>query len=204
MSLPDLASLEDVADRLGRDLTVDEQRIVTRLLTDASAAVRLYTGQDFSLVTDDVVTLRIRNGKARLPQRPVVAVTSATFAAITGTQTPAFFWFDGIQTIILNPNVPDLFGWEPFRFDVPTVRVTYTHGYTTDELPPALVGLVVQIVGRALGTELINSGIRQESIDNYQYALGSAGAAGGFGLLPAEKDALDRFRRQGGVVQVGP
>lgn len=211
--MTDLATLTDLEDRLGRNLTVDEQRIATRLLADASAAVRLYTGQQFTLEVDeqdppesvpDVVKLKVRNGKVRLPQRPVLSVDSVTVTALDLTETPVLFLWDGIETLTLNPNVPDSFAWEPFRCDVTVVTVTYTHGYAAGQLPSALTALVVQIVGRALGAELIQTGIVSENIAGYSYQLGSAAAAGGFGLLPAEKDALDAFRRVGGFVQVGP
>lgn len=209
--MTDLATLTDLEDRLGRNLTVDENRVATRLLADASAAVRLYTGQQFTLDLDedddpipDVVKLKVRNGKLRLPQRPVVEVSGVTMIALDLTETPVLFTWDGIETLTLNPTVPDAWAWVPFRTDQDVVTVTYTHGYPAGELPAALVGLVVQIVGRALGAELIQTGITNEAIAGYSYGLGSAAAAGGFGLLPAEKDALDMFRRVGGFVRVGP
>lgn len=204
MPLPDLATLQDLQNRIGRDLTVEETRLASTLLRDASAAVRLYTGQTFTRVVDDAHPIRVRNGRVKLPQRPAISVASVTATALDQTLAPIIFWWDGLQTIILNPNVPNWFAWEPFRHDVYTVIVTYTHGYADGELPPALVGLVTQITGRALGTELIQSGITTESIAGYSYGLGAAAAAGGFGLLPAEKDALDHFRRVTGSVTVGP
>lgn len=205
MSFPDLASLDDLEVRLNRNLTPDQQGLAAQFLSDASAAVRLYTGQTFTQVVDDVVRLKFRNGKVRLPQRPVTAVTAVTATAWDGSETPVLWrWWDGLQDVTVFPNVPNFFAFEPFRTDVTNVTVTYTHGYEADELPPALVGIVVQVVGRALGTDVIQTGITQESIGGYSYSLGAAAAAGGFGLLPAEKDMLDVFRRVGGAVTVGP
>lgn len=209
--LPDLAQLVDIEDRIGRNLNVTEQRIASTVLHDASTSVRLYTGQQFTQPVDSdgnpvpsVVKLKVRNGKVRLSQRPVISVDAATATAFDQTEQPIFFWWDGIQTVILQPNVPNFFAWEPFRVDVNTVTMTYHHGYPTDELPPALVGIVAQIVGRALGKSLIDTGLTQETIEGYSYNLGSAAAAAGFGLLPAEKDALDKFTRSASVATVGP
>lgn len=211
--MTDLATLTDVEDRIGRNLTVDEQRIATRLLADASAAVRLYTGQQFTLDLDDqdppepipdVVKLKVRNGKVRLPQRPVVEISTVTYTAADLTETTLTYTYNGIQTLNVIPSaIYALDDWYPCA-TIDVVTVTYTHGYPAGELPAALVGLVVQIVGRAMGSELIDSGLTAENIAGYGYTKGSAAAAGGFGLLPAEKAALDMFRRVGGYVQVGP
>lgn len=204
MSLPALANLDDLEERLGTTLTSEQQSIATRLLSDASARVRQYTGQVFTKVVDDVVSLRINRGVARLPQRPVIAVTNTTARAFDGTQVPTYFQWDGQQSVRAYPQVPNVFAFQPFTVDVDWVTVTYTHGYEDGELPPTLVGIVVQVAGRALGTDLLQSGIQQEAIAGYSYALGAAAAAGGFGLLPAEKEVLDDFKRQASVVTVGP
>lgn len=205
MPLPDLATLEDVEARLGSRID-DEQRarIAAALLRDASAAVRLYTGQTFTQVVDDVVMVRVRNGVGRLPQRPVTAVTAATARAFDGSQIPTWFQWDGVQAVRAYPQVPNVFAFEPFTVDLAWITVTYTHGYPDGELPPALVGIVAQIVGRALGTDLLQSGVQSETIAGYSYTLGAAAAAGGFGLLPNEKSALDYFRRQASATTVGP
>ena len=43
-----------------------------------------------------------------------------------------------------------------------------------------------------------------ETIAGYSYTMGAVGAAGGFGLLADEREILDRYRRKGGFVQIGP
>lgn len=193
--MADLATTTDVMDRLGRNLTATEALKVDALLVDASASVRSYTHQVISLVVDDVAQVPVRNGKMRLPQRPVISVASVNNAAAA----PLYYQWLGNDTIAVGPTGINPFGWEPFRNVVNTVEVVYTHGY--DPVPDDIVGIVCQIVLRALGREPTDAAITSESIQGYSYSLGLTGAAGAFGLLQAEKDILDSYTRVGGQIQ---
>lgn len=189
--MANLATLADVLDRLGRDLADDEISRVEGLLADASAAVRLYTGQDF---TRSERTVRLRpNGKAiTLTQRPVASVS--TVADVEGNDVP--FQWDGLDRVYVWPSV---FEWERnFPVCLPTVvDVTYTGG--TVAVPAAIKAVVVQMVTRALGVKADEAGLQQESIAGYSHAFGAAAAAGGVGLMNDERAVLDKYRRVGGV-----
>lgn len=198
MSVAPLATLADIVQRLGRDLTAAEAIRVEALSRDASASVRNYMRQDISAATS-TVRLRVRGTKVRLPQRPVTAVT--TVANVNGGPIMFSAW-EGFDTITISSNLLDTFAWEPFRYGIAAVDVTYTHGW--DPVPDDIVGVVCSIVLRALGREPVDAGITSESIAGYSYQLGSAAAAGGFGMLQAEKDVLDTYGRVGGRVDTMP
>src|SRR5688500_2155419 len=86
-----LATVEDVECRSGRTLTDAERDRLDCLLADASAAVRAYTGQQFTLATTPA-RLKVKGGKVRLPQSPVSAVTDVD--SVTATAL-AFTWYGG-------------------------------------------------------------------------------------------------------------
>lgn len=176
-----LATVDDVAARLGRDLTAEEELRAETLVVDVSAAVRSYAGQTFSAETT-TARLRVRSGTIRLPQRPVVDVTEV--ADLDGNDIE-FTWYHG-DTLTLT-GIPTN-GW---------VDVTYEHGW--EELPADIVAVVCQIVGRALGMPADQGGYQSETIGSYSYAVGAAAAAGSTGMMNDERAALDRYRRIGGT-----
>ncbi len=182
-----LATLEDVECRMGRTLTEAEADRLGCLLDDASAAVRAYTGQYFTVATT-TARIKAKGGAIRLPQRPVIAVTSV--ANTTGT-TLLHTWDAGQQvwlsSSMLVVNGPSYHGRRPQYVDV-----TYTHGYAT--VPADIVAVVAQMAGRALGTTPAEGGVQSETIGGYNYSLGAAAAAGGLGMLPAERSVLDRYK----------
>lgn len=190
--MADLATSADVAARLGRDLTPVETIKIPALLQDASASVRNYTHQYIEQVIDDTVTLRVRNARIRLPQRPVTAVS-------LGAGPPGSFQWLGDDKIFVGSSIPDTFGWEPWRYGIRAVTVTYTHGY--NPIPDDIIGVVCSIVMRALGREPTDAGMTSESIQGYSYTIGVVGAAGALGLLNSEMAILDAYCQVGGNVQ---
>lgn len=174
-----LVTIDDIAARLGRDLTDSEEIRAEALVVDVSAAVRAYTGQTFS-AEETTRRLHTRAGIVRLPERPVNSVTAV--ADLDGNDIE-FTWYSGdTLTIAASPTS----GW---------VDVTYSHGW--EELPADIVAVVCQIVGRALGTPADEGAYQQESIGNYSYTIGPAAAAGATGMLNDERAVLDRYRRVG-------
>lgn len=185
-----LATQDDVEARLGRSLTLAESSRLDGLLIDGSAAVRRYVPQDFTEATT-TDRLRVRNGRVTLPQRPVTAVSAVN--SITGD--PVLYTWEGFDSIATSPNVPDTFAWVPWVNGIKAVDVTYTHGF--NPIPDDIIGVVCSIVMRALGRDPIDAGLTSESIQGYSYSLGAAGAAGALGMLQAEKDILDAYKREG-------
>jgi len=70
-----LASAEDVAAVLGRDLTFDEYGKVDAILLKASELFRRESGQQFT-AGSSVARIKVNGGTAYLPQRPVVEIES--------------------------------------------------------------------------------------------------------------------------------
>lgn len=191
-----LATIDDFINRLGRLPSDAEFLRAEALLEDASASVVLYTGQSFERATT-TTRLRVRNGRLRLPQRPVNSVDSV--ADVNGN-TVSFTW-DGADVVCVASNL-DSFGWEPWASPINAVDVTYDHGY--DEIPPGVVAVVCQIAARALGRPPDTTGIQQEAIAGYSYTVGAAAAAGAAGMMTDERAVLDRYRRVGGTAWVSP
>lgn len=209
--LESLASIADLEDRLGRELTDAEARRAPALLRDASALVRSYCRQGFDLVEDDSVTLRPIGDRLKLPQRPVVAVTSVS---VVGGRDDApdmalggWLW-DGLDEVQVGAvgwglaiqwDLEFYSGWEPG-----TYKVVYDHGYATT--PDDVVAVVCGMVNRVLTSPTMVEGLTSERIGQYGYQFAqfpggqSPGAA--VRLTQSDKDALADagYRRRTGVI----
>ena len=192
-----LATTADVEDRLGRSLTSAETDRIDGLLADASATVRTYTGQQFTKATT-TDKLRIRRGVIRLPQLPVEEVT----AVVDANGNAIAYTFDGIDRLQVGTNVLDSFSFVPWRTPLNVLTVTYEHGY--DDIPDDIVAVVCSIASRSLGVNPTAAAVTQEAVGPFSHSIGSIGAAGAIGFLPAERETLDRYRRVGGFVITGP
>jgi hypothetical protein len=204
MSLEPLASPTDVEARVGRSFTTDERAQVARLLLDASAKFRQRSTQRFTPGTS-TVKLKVNGCRARLPQRPVTAVTSVVNLA--GLTVP-FTWLAGTDELLLADLSSSLYSFEyvPFRVAPSAIVVEYDHG--SEEVPDAVVGVVCQLAARAFGRSAEQAGITQENIDGYSYStLGAAGAAaasGAFGMLASELEVADAYRRSSSPIATLP
>lgn len=187
-----LATLDDLNRRLKTVVASSDVVRADSILTDVSASVRRFCGQDFTQATT-TDRLAVRRGRVRLPQWPVTAVSAV---ADINANPVLFSWVDG-DIVTLSQNL-DSFTFEPWSNGFTHVDVTYTHGYAI--LPDDIVGIVCQIAARVLGSPPEQSGKQSEEIGDYSYSLGAAAAAGPVGLLPAEREALTAFRRPGAAV----
>lgn len=194
-----LATSDDVSERLGRALTTEESAKIEALILDASSAVIAYTGQTFGL-HETTALLPIRNGAIRLPLRPVTAISAVEDG---NGNTLSFAWISGDSTISLL-SAGYLNEWELNILPgtrVGKAAVTYTHGYYP--IPDDVIGVVCQIVGRALGSPMDEADvIVSESITNYSYSERSTSSVGWFSLQPDEKLILDRYRVLAGPIPV--
>lgn len=196
MALDPLATTDDLAVRLGRDLTETEVAQAEALIAGASARVRTYTGQDFTVVEDDTVQVKVRNGVARLPQRPVTAVAGVEDLN-DNTVTHTWLNDDRVQVGVTALN---WFEVEPYRNALLEVVVTYTHGY--EEIPSDVVDVVCSMAARSMARGPDSGAIQSESIAGYSYSLGATAAAGTVGLLNDERAALDVYRRRGTAIRI--
>ncbi|MFD7516084.1 hypothetical protein ACFV85_14955 [Streptomyces niveus] len=205
-AVADLATEQDLADRLGRDLTEEEQARAPALLADASALVRDFTRQDLTAVADDPIILRPVGMMLRLPQRPVTAVTFVAAVGADGTTTGALTgWsWDGRDKVDLSCATPAgswPLGWRGPGPD--TYRVIYSHGYTP--VPPGVLAVVCAMVLRTLLSPSMTAGMVAERIGAYNYQLQQGGGAPGATVVmtAADEKAIARWGpRRAGMIQV--
>lgn len=209
MSLPDLATLDDVSAILQRDLTQQEETYVARLLSQASALVRSWTRQTISQVVDDVVTLPGNwSNVLELPQRPVASVKSVL---INGATSPSTSWklVDNRLFLSTGPYQPD-YGAMPFQgpmlwgpagstygpqatgatWQGPSaqVTVTYTHGYS--DTPADITNVVAGMVALAVASPV---GVNMEKLGGYQVAY-TRSEGGSMAIQEADKAILKKYR----------
>jgi len=191
MPLDDLARVEDLEERLGRELDPAEHTRAAALLRDASGAIRVATGQ---LITRATSTWRVR-ARSRdllLAQRPVAEVTSVT--RVSDSSDVAFVW-DGLQTVCLSaPASYDVFE----RDNGPSivVDVEYVHGYEAP-LPDPIVTVCADAALRAFTVPVDDAGVSQVSLGSYSESRSVTSqewaAAGAVTILQAELDLLAPF-----------
>lgn len=210
--LQPLATPQDLADLLGRDLTDTELARAGALLRAASAKIRAYTGQDFDLVEDDEIVLRPVGVHLRLPQRPVTAVTSVTVvggAGLPDVLLPSGLWqWDGVDVVELFPLDADVWlslptDWTMYgQYGPDTYKVKYTHGYATT--PDDVVAVCCDMVLRTLTSPTTAAGLVQETIGSYSYQYGQGPGAqspgAGVKMTDDDRDALKRYRRTASTV----
>lgn len=195
VGLPPLVSVADVLTRLPDGVTVDAAR-VGALARDVSAAVRSYTKQDFT-VRESVGKVRPVGYRLKLPQAPVVAVTSVAVRLPGGSGTtplPGWYWDGSNEVWLLNEsqviNLPEELG-EVLAWQTPMCHVTYTHGY--EQTPDDVVGVVCSALVRVV-TAPGGGGVVSEAVGEYSYRLSDAAVQGPMMLTQAEKDALSSYR----------
>lgn len=177
-----LATLEDVVEALGRDLTSSEAAQVDAKLKQASGLFRKEARQIFTQARS-TRRLKVDGGEVRLPESPVVAVHS-----VTDDEGYAIEWCE-------------LFG---VAFRVPLrshrfVRVDFTHGYDAEEIPELVVTTVAAAVARVFDTDTrARAGLSQFQESTGPFSEGGTFAAWAVGgevtLSPAELDTARSFR----------
>lgn len=196
--LDTLATIDDYTDRYGSVADGSVLVLVQRLI-DASAAVRSYTGLQFT-AGETTQVLRVVAGKVRLPQRPVVSVDAVDGILADNSRTTLVGWtFDGIDQLAVGSqsfvlNLPE--AWYDTDNPFTTVEVTWTYGY--DEIPADIVAIVCAAAGRAINAP---SGVISETIGSYSYRLADDEGAGPIGFSTPERGILDRYRRRQAALQ---
>lgn len=199
MSLPPLATQEDLEAALQRTLDPAQAALA---LKRASARVRKYARQTFSLVENDTIELPGRSRVLRLPQRPLVlddmhlltvtelfGITDVEYTAIEGRD------YTRIGTELTRGEAwwapTRLMGWpwlRPQGIWADRVRVTYSHGY--DEVPDDVEDIVLDLAAMNLTNP---KNLRAEAVDDYSVTY-AAETIGGALLTQDHKDALRGYR----------
>lgn len=201
-----LANVSDLADRLGRPLTAGEEARGMALLADASALVRMFTGREFTRTDDDTVVVRAQQGEIRLPQRPVIDVTSVIAIGAGGAPNlPATGWqWDGIDIIRTSTespaiNMPELWYDDDFTAYPGTFRVVYSHGEA--EVPADVVAVVARMALRTLTAPTVAGGVTGETIGPYTYRTDGTGAGTAVAMTEDDRKMLELagYRRKSGM-----
>ncbi len=188
-----LATIEDVKAVMARSLTDEDVRRMPRLLDIASARVRTFTGIDFARATT-TTRLRVRNGRVRLPQPNVSAVS----AVADVNANPVTFTWDAGRVVDCNPTLLNEFEINLRRARLQWVDVTYTHGY--DPVPADVVGVVCDMVAVALDAPPENGGLQSSTVgpwtDTYRASYP------GVMLTQTMKDTLTNYMTPVGTASI--
>lgn len=202
-----LASTTDLEARMGRPLAPSEYPRAEALLDDASALVRDYTNQDFSRTDNDTAVLRAQQGEIRLPQRPVLDVTSVVALGAGGApDLPIVGWeWDGldiVRTLTVSPviNLPEVWIEDDLDAYPGTYRVTYSHGAAV--VPAAVVAVIAAMALRTLTAPSIMGGVTGETVGPYSYRTDGSGVGTAVTMNDADRRALVRYRRTSGMSMV--
>lgn len=196
---PALATQADLEDALQRTLDPGQAAMALRR---ASARVRRFCRQAFTLVENDQVTLPGGGRILRLPQRPVVVddthpLTVIEMFGITDQPYEALEHRDYTRVgSELTRGEPwwaptRLMGWpwlRPQGVWAQRVQITYSHGYT--EVPDDVLDVVLDLAQMNLTNP---QGLRSESIDDYSRTF-AAETIGGAQLTAEHKEALRQYR----------
>lgn len=206
--MPDLATIEDLEARLGRDLTDAEAAKAPAMLADASALLRDYCRRDFTSNTNEIIELRPVGDTLKLPNRPVLTVDQVEQIGTAGTpdrvMTAGEWEFDGIDRITVHTWCPPATTGVLGSY-AGTYRVQYDSGGT---VPPFIVSRCCKIVFRALLAPTVAEGLVQERIGQYAYQYGQAPGEASPGvvveLTKADEKALAKagYRTSAGTVQL--
>jgi hypothetical protein len=141
--------------------------------------------------------LRVRDGRVRLPHRPVTAVSSVSTVGDDGAPlaTIAGWTFDGIDTVRVD-GISGIINLAEDALTSGTVSVTFTHGYAA--VPADVKEVALSVAHRIYSNP---GGLRQESVGAYSATFGTQEV--GTTLYAAEKLILDRYRKTTGTARIG-
>jgi len=206
---PNLATEDNIVDRLGRNLNQIEAARVTAMLADGSAIIRRYARNDFMFKNEDYIEIVADSGRIVLPGRPIYSVDAVTWkSGLASIPDIPVIWFifDGVDTITIPEprdssiiNLPAM--WYSVGFYSSTFGITHTHGYQV--VPDDIVGLLCSAIISELSTPTMSATLQSEAIGAYSYSMRRRALGGGlyaalldFGM----QDLLQDYRRKRGTI----
>jgi hypothetical protein len=207
VTLPPLATQDDLEAALQRTLDPAQAALALRR---ASARVRKYARQTFTLVENDTIELPGRSKILRLPQRPLLIDDThlLTVTELFGITDVEYECLQGRDYTRIGTELTRgeawwaptrLMGWpwlRPQGIWADRVRVTYSHGY--DDVPDDVTDIVLDLAAMGLTNPQM---LRSEGIDDYTRTF-AAETIGGAQLTQDHKDALRPYR--GGAFNAKP
>ena len=209
MSLPPLATLADIAGRLGRPLTDTEAVRAPFLLTDASSQIRRYCRRDFLLHAQETDVFRAHDSEITLPDKTTTFVYSVTAIGSDfggGIDLPdipvTFFTFDGVDKIRIDLGLGFIINlaavwWEDDVYPQ-TFRVVRDYGYA--EYPDEVTAVCATAVIGVLTAPTMAAGLIGETAGPYSYRMERSGGGTGVALTQADLASLKDFRMTTGTV----
>lgn len=177
--------------------SIDTSR-ATILLDVATAAIKAYTNQTLSRVTNDTVILPGNHTNTlELPERPVISIGAVSIGDTALTVDSDFVW-DGrsgllrgtaVSGVLVINDGPLVSGTGDWGGPGAQVSVTYTHGFAT--IPDDIKGVCLALAARSLQSP---DGVNSETIGSYSVSYSRTGGA--VSLLDEERRLLDRYRRR--------
>ncbi|WP_190172899.1 hypothetical protein [Streptomyces mirabilis] len=150
----------------------------------------------FSRVDNETLTARAQQGEIRLPQRPVLDVTSVVAVGAGGApDLPVVGWqWDGldiVRAISDSPviNMPERWYEEDLDAYPGTFRVTYSHGAA--EIPADIVAIVARMALRTLTAPTVAGGVTGETIGPYSYRTDGTGIGTAVAMTDEDRKELD-------------
>lgn len=179
------ATAGDLAARLNREFTSEEETWIGTLLEDASTYLRTVIGQQVYPQTATTFDEWPTAGRVDLPQWPIVEIGSVKRdgAEIDYDYRPGYLTVSGDEK----------------------VEITYTFGYTN--APDELVRLCCVLVSAALlplenEIGLTAGGLSSVQLDDFKLAWADGGAASGMVLPEITQQSVRRAFGRGGIVMV--
>lgn len=191
------ATSDDFAARLGLTLSDDEAFRVETLLSLASDLIRDEAQQQLSLAEEIITIPGTTDEMIKLPQRPVVAVSSVTLDGVPLLEGGDWYR-DGNTIVRRRTSVSVLAGTldvlalgHGFGWPAQTLEITYTHGYA--DLPASLKAICLEAAVRVwVNPGSVAQEREGETSTLYHYASSSSDAAGLL-LTHAEQQVIRRL-----------
>ncbi|MFC8099433.1 phage gp6-like head-tail connector protein [Streptomyces sp. NPDC057363] len=174
-----LATIEDVASRLGRPVPPDEIPRITAFIADVTGLIEDYCGRDVDQRQDQELILNARGGYV-LPVPPRYLTGAAVSAALVDGQAVTGWTFDGQQLV-----TDGTWCW-------PKGPVTITASWGFPVPPAGLRAIVCSEVIRWLS---VAPGIGREKVGEVEVEF--TGASSTQTLSGLTRSALGTYRRRG-------
>lgn len=208
-------SVTDIETRLNRELDAGETAQAEQLLDATAAVIYATIGRNLDQRTETVDLPGTWSEDLELPGRPISSIGDVR---LNGRLLDPELYSYNERQLLRRATDEDLFdtSWDelganplggararlrPLHWGGPasTVRVTYTHGYSSANIPPLIKFIAIDAASRSFSSPV---GVKQESLGAYSvtYLDRANGEGSGIQLTEAEKMQLRSVFRRGWYV----
>ena len=187
-------AIDDLQNLLQLTIPAEKVGSADAAILAATEAIRNYTNQKISLVTDETIILD-GNGRIRifLPELPVVNVTSVTLDGV--------LLVNGTDYKLGSHGIIYRLGGNKWTDGIQNIEIIYSHGFATipDDIKTVCVRAAARAYQAGLKAEEMNGiSIASYGLGDYSVTYGQDQVAEGVSsvrpLLLSEKDLLNRYR----------